>query len=280
MTTIKLISATIALNLLLTLPLYSKPEPTTAAGYKEKSIKSGCKTVELPSGAVFKISSINWNWAKFYKKLEQINIEPSYYNFIIGKAKEEYHNMSADEITIFYSIWNILLVECVEKPELCIEEEEGKLSVQSLTFKDRERLEDEIIELLWGEGKLLPEGVEAALNNEIWPEETGSRILSENEAKEVQKIWRVIGDQEIADWDGKEWLSKTEVQKKEAIKRSCNAWRKAGYQRIEPVEYFIKDIDEYYRHFEQKNPKEGIESKAGLVLSLSAFFSGIEIYAR
>ena len=148
--TLKLISAIIGLNLFFTLPIYSREEPTTVEGYKEKAIKAGCKTVELPSGALFKISSINWNWARFYKKLEELSITPYDYNFIIGKAKEEYHNMSADEISIFHSIWNIMMVECVEKPKLCIEEEEGKLLVQNLTFKDREKLEDEIIELLWG----------------------------------------------------------------------------------------------------------------------------------
>ena len=274
---VKLISAIIGLNLFFTLPIYSREEPTTVEGYKEKSIKAGCKTVELPSGALFKISSIDLDWGRLYKKFEQIGIEPFDYDYIMRKAKEEYYNMSADEINKFYSIWNIVLVECVEKPKLCIEEEEGRLLVQNLTFKDRKKLQDEIIELLWGDGKLLPEGVEAAIKSKIWPEEGGSRVLSENEAGEVKKIWWVIGDQEIVNWDGKEWLAKTESQKEEVIKSACEAWQKAGYQRIEPVEYFIEDIDKYYRHFEQKNPGEGTEAKAGLVLSLSAFFSGIEI---
>ena len=119
-------------------------------------------------------------------------------------------------------------------------------------------------------------GVEAAINSKMWTEEAGIMVLSENEAKEVQKIWRVIGDQEIVKWDGKEWLTKTEAQKEGVIKRACEAWRKAGYQRIESIEYFIEDIDKYFRHFEQKNPEEAPESKAGMVLSLSAFFSGID----
>ena len=122
-----------------------------------------------------------------------------------------------------------------------------------------------------------PGAIEAAINSKIWIEEGGDRVLSESEAEKVKKIWRVIGDQQIVKWDGKEWLSKSEAQKEEVIKSACEAWRKAGYQRIGYIEYFIEDIDEYYRHFELDNFGEGIEAKAGLVLSLSAFFSGIEI---
>ena len=106
---------------------------------------------------------------------------------------------------------------------------------------------------------------------------SGNRILSEKEAKELKRILRVIANHKIINWDGKEWLAKTEAQKKEAIKRACEAWRKARYQRIESIKYFIEDIDEYYRHFEQKNSGEGMTKKVGLVLSISAFFSGIEI---
>ena len=106
---------------------------------------------------------------------------------------------------------------------------------------------------------------------------SGNRILSEKEVKEVKRILRVIANHEIVKWNGEEWLSKTESQKKEAIKRACEAWRKARYQRIESIEYFIEDIDKYYRHFEQKNPEEGMTAKVGLLLSLSAFFSGIEV---
>ena len=126
--------------------------------------------------------------------------------------------------------------------------------------------------------------VTSAIGGDTIQLEGGSRIrysgvstLSENEAKEVKKIWRVIGNQEIVNWDGKEWLAKTEVQKKEAIKRACEAWRKAKYQRIESIEYFIEDIDKYYRHFEQKNSEGVMEAKVGLLLSLSAFFPGIEV---
>lgn len=52
-------------------------------------------------------------------------------------------------------------------------------------------------------------------------------------------------------------------------------WRKAEYQRIESVDYFMEDVDKYYRHSKQGNPKE-LETKVGLVLSLSAFFAGME----
>ena len=118
-------------------------------------------------------------------------------------------------------------------------------------------------------------GVEGALRSENRTVESGFGALSENEADEVKIIWRVIGNQEIVTWDGKEWSAKTEDQKREVIKQACKAWREAGYQKIESIEYFIKDIDKYYRHFEQKNSEEGIKTKVGLVLSLSAFFSGM-----
>lgn len=116
------------------------------------------------------------------------------------------------------------------------------------------------------------ESVEGALRSENRTVESGFGALSENEAEEVKRIWRVIGDQEIVKWDGKEWLAKTEAEKKEVIKKACDAWRKVGYQKIESIEYFVEDIDKYYRHCGQKNSEEEIKTKVGLVLSLSVFF--------
>jgi len=118
-------------------------------------------------------------------------------------------------------------------------------------------------------------GVEGALTSEIEIEGEEFKGLTRSQAEEVKKIWRVIGDQEIVTWDGKEWLAKTEAQKKDAIKKACEAWRKAGYQNIESVEYFVEDIDKYYNHYRQKDPEE-LKTKVGLVLSLSAFFGGME----
>ena len=117
-------------------------------------------------------------------------------------------------------------------------------------------------------------GVEGAISGGNWTRE--GRTLTESEAEEVRAIWRVIGDQEIVTWDGKEWLAKTEDQKIEAIKKVCAAWAKVGYQKIESIEYFIEDIDKYYNHHGQKDPEEGLKEKVGLVVSLSAFFAGIE----
>jgi len=120
-------------------------------------------------------------------------------------------------------------------------------------------------------------GVEGAVSGGNWTGEGRFRILTESEAEEVRVIWRVIGDQEIVTWDGKEWLAKTENQKKEAIKKVCEAWEKAGYRKIESIKYFIEDVDKYYNHHGQKDPKESLKEKVGLVLSISAFFAGIKI---
>ncbi len=118
-------------------------------------------------------------------------------------------------------------------------------------------------------------GAEGALRSENRTVESGFGALSENEVEEVKRIWRAIGDQEIVKWDGREWLAKTEAEKKEVIKKACEAWRKAGYQKIKSVDYFVEDIDKYYNHHRQKDPEKGLETKAGLVMSLSAFFSGL-----
>jgi len=99
------------------------------------------------------------------------------------------------------------------------------------------------------------------------------KILTKSESEKVKAIWRVIGDQEIATWGGKEWLAKTEKQKKEAIEKVCEAWKKEGYQRIKSIEYFVEDVDSYYFHHGKKNPEEGLKEKVGLVVSLSAFFA-------
>lgn len=116
-------------------------------------------------------------------------------------------------------------------------------------------------------------GVEGAVSGGNWTGEGSFRILTESEAEEVRAIWRVIGDQEIVTWDGKEWIAKTEGQKREAIKKVCEAWEKAGYQRIESIKYFVEDVDKCYNHHGQKDPKKGLRGKVGLVLSLSAFFA-------
>ena len=119
-------------------------------------------------------------------------------------------------------------------------------------------------------------GVEGAVSGGNWTGEGRFRILTESEAEEVRAIWRVIGSQEIVTWDGKDWLAKTEDQKREAIEKVCAAWAKAGYQKIESIEYFIEDVDKYYNHYKQKDPKEGLKEKVGLVVSLSAFFVKME----
>ena len=115
--------------------------------------------------------------------------------------------------------------------------------------------------------------VEGATNGGNWTRE--GKILTESEAEEVRAIWRVIGDQEIVAWDGKEWLAKTENQKREAIEKVCEAWGKAGYKKIESIKYFVEDVDKYYNHHGQKDPEEGLKEKVGLVVSLSAFFAGM-----
>lgn len=117
-------------------------------------------------------------------------------------------------------------------------------------------------------------GVEGATSGGNWIR--AGKVLTESEAEEVKAIWRVIGNQEIVTWDGKEGLAKTADQKREAIKKVCEAWAKAGYQKIESVEYFIEDVDKYYSHHGKKDPEKGLKEKVGLVLSLSAFFAGIE----
>jgi hypothetical protein len=47
-------------------------------------------------------------------------------------------------------------------------------------------------------------GVEGAVSGANWTGEGEYRALTESEAEEVKAIWRVIGDQEIITWDGKE----------------------------------------------------------------------------
>jgi len=43
---------------------------------------------------------------------------------------------------------------------------------------------------------------------------------------------------------------------------------------IESIDYFVEDIDKFYNHHLQKEEDSNV--KAGFVLSMSAFFAGIE----
>ena len=117
---------------------------------------------------------------------------------------------------------------------------------------------------------------ESAIPDEIIVEKNEFRGLSKSEAEEVIKIWRVISDQEIVGWNGREWKAKTEDQKNKAIEKVCEAWQKAGYQEVKSAEYFVKDIDKYYSHHKRGNAKEGEKAKVGMVVSLAAFFVGME----
>lgn len=55
---------------------------------------------------------------------------------------------------------------------------------------------------------------------------------------------------------GRDWLAKTKEQKREVVKKACEAWRKAGYQDIKSGDYFVEDIDKYYNYHGKKNSEK------------------------
>lgn len=120
-------------------------KPTTADEYKQKYTKVKHITVKLPSGAVFKLRSIDR--PAFYRLLMCLDISPAEYDDLMNK---EFEDMTLEEIDKFTAFWDALVVECVESPEMCVEEEEGKLPVQMLTSDDMDKLREEIEKLTSG----------------------------------------------------------------------------------------------------------------------------------
>ncbi len=119
-------------------------------------------------------------------------------------------------------------------------------------------------------------GVEGALNANLGQNNTVCEgYLTDNEAKDVIEIWRVIKTQEIVDWNGEKWLEMSTVDKEEALSKAREAWIEAGYKNIATAEYLVEEVDKYYNYHLQKNPPKAKEEKVGLTLSLSAFFAGM-----
>jgi hypothetical protein len=118
---------------------------TTANEYKQKYTEVKHITVKLPSGAVFKLKSIDRR--AFYQLLRCLDISPTEYDDLMGK---EFEDMTLEEIDKFTAFWDALVVECVESPGMCVGEEEGKLPVQMLTSDDMDRLREEIEKLTSG----------------------------------------------------------------------------------------------------------------------------------
>jgi len=120
-------------------------KPTTADEYKQKHTEVKHITVKLPSGAVFKLRSIDR--LAFYRLLRRLDISPAEYDDLMDK---EFEDMTLEEIDKFTAFWDALVVECVESPKMCVEEEEGKLPVQMLTSDDMDKLREEIEKITSG----------------------------------------------------------------------------------------------------------------------------------
>jgi len=119
--------------------------PTTADDYKKKYSKVKHITVKLPSGAVFRLRSIDQRTIN--RLLAQMDISLTEYDKLVNK---KFDKMSLKEISRHTDFWDAIIVQSVEEPKMCIEPEEGRLEVRLLTPEDMDKLQEEIGKLRAG----------------------------------------------------------------------------------------------------------------------------------
>lgn len=112
---------------------------TTADEYRTQFTKVTYKTITVPSGAVFKLRSIDQR--SLDRLLANIGMPLSEYNKLKNK---KYKRMSSTEITRHLTLWDELIVDSVVEPKMSIEEEAGKLPVRLLRTEDLRALQTEI----------------------------------------------------------------------------------------------------------------------------------------
>jgi len=127
------------LAFLVTTLAFGDENPTSAEKYKKKYAIIKEMTVKLPSGAVFGIRSIDQRTLN--KILGQLNISIAEYDKLVDKKFEK---MSPKEIGRHMNFWDVMIVNSVLTPKMCLEPEEGKLEVRLLTPDDMDKLQEEI----------------------------------------------------------------------------------------------------------------------------------------
>ena len=124
---------------------YCQENLTTASEYKQKHSKFKTSTIELPSGAVFKLKLIDKR--SFYHILKALDISQAKYAALMEK---DFEIMSPEETDKYISLWDSLIVESVENPKLSVKNEKGSLQVKMLTHEDIDKLQAEIAILVQG----------------------------------------------------------------------------------------------------------------------------------
>ena len=124
---------------LMAMSAFAQDRPTTAEEYRKKFAVIREETVKLPSGAFFKITSIDQR--ALNQLLGRLNLSMDDYNKLVHKKFEK---MSPKEIGRHMDFWEAMIAKSVVAPQMCVEPEEGKLEVRLLTPEDMDKLQDEI----------------------------------------------------------------------------------------------------------------------------------------
>ncbi len=114
-------------------------QTTNPDEYKQKYSNSQSRILHLPSGAIFKIKDIKKK--EFVRLLKKYDILISEYKVMIS---DYFHEIKLKRKNKFKPFLYELIVKSVEKPSLCIEDEEGKLQVGILIPDDFDYLCKEI----------------------------------------------------------------------------------------------------------------------------------------
>ncbi len=168
---------------LMAMPAFGRDKTTTADEYKKKYAVIQEKAVTLPSGAIFKITSIDQR--ALNQLLGRLNLSMDEYNRLVHKKFEK---MSPKEIGRHMDFWEAMIAQSVVAPEMCIEPEDGKLEVRLLTPEDMDKLQEEIGKLNTRIPELPLKPLSAAPTSPDAPQYTVSRLLMDPDKYEGKSV--------------------------------------------------------------------------------------------
>jgi hypothetical protein len=177
---------------LLAAPAFADNQITTADEYRKKYAVIREKAVQLPSGAVFKITSIDQR--ALNQLLARQDLSMDEYKKLVHKKMND---MSSKEFSRYMDFWEAMIVLSVVAPKMCVEPEPEKLEIRLLTPADLDKLQQEIAQINQNLTQLPMKPLSAAPEKIQKPQYTVSRLVKspqEYDGKTVEVFGEVEGE--------------------------------------------------------------------------------------